>query len=109
LGAGLVLNTAAVDVLVKEFIGEGENGKECRPNQVGSWEDVTVAYCLNEEGVKVYNGTEDELGRKHLLPFTPDSHLSYRIPSVFPSRYAMYTKDWRLKFLHEGLEAQVWA
>lgn len=97
-GAGFVLNTAAVDVLVKELLGKGKSRKECRPNQAGFWEDVNVAYCLNEGGVKVFNGTQDEMGRERFLPFTPGNHFRYRIPPVTPDWYVKYTEDWGLKF-----------
>ena len=97
-GAGFVLNTAAVDVLVKELLGKGESGKKCRPNDVGPWEDVNVAFCLNEGGVKIHNGTQDEMERERFLPLTPGNHLHYRIPSVSEGWYAMYTKDSGLKF-----------
>lgn len=97
-GAGFVLNTAAVDVLGKELLGEGKSKEKCRPNQVGFWEDVNVAYCLNEGGVKIYNGTQDEMGRERFLPFTPGNHFGYRIPPRVPDWYALYTKEWGLKF-----------
>jgi len=97
-GAGFVLNTAAVDVLGKELLGKGKSGEKCRPNQVGFWEDVNVAYCLNEGGVKIYNATQDEGGRERFLPFTPGNHFHYRIPPRVPDWYALYTKEWGLKF-----------
>jgi len=95
-GAGFVLNAPALDVLGKELLGHGKKKRLCRPNQVGFWEDVNVAFCLHEGGVHVYNGTQDAHGRERFLPFKPGHHLRYRVPPK-PDWYAVYTKEWGLK------------
>ena len=86
-GAGFVLNTAALEIL-----GKGLQGNDCRPNQVGFWEDVNVAYCLHTHGVDAYNTTQDTHGRERFLPFNPGHHLNYRVPPN-PDWYAKYTFD----------------
>lgn len=86
-GAGFVLNTAALEIL-----GKGLQGTDCRPNQVGFWEDVNVAYCLHTHGVDAYNTTQDSHGRERFLPFNPGHHLKYRVPPN-PDWYAKYTFD----------------
>ena len=91
-GAGYILNSAALSILANGL----ENDIQCRPNQVGFWEDVNTAHCLEQWGVFPYD-TRDHFGRERFLPFTPGHHYFYRINKQNPDWYVKYTENFQLK------------
>ena len=91
-GAGYILNSAALSILANGLV----NDIQCRPNQVGFWEDVNTAHCLEQWGVFPYD-TRDDFGRERFLPFSPGHHYLYRINKEHPDWYTKYTEHFQLK------------
>lgn len=64
-GAGYALNHNALALLIRSLPEE-----YCGPHLRGFWEDVMIAKCLREHGVKPTN-TQDEVGEERFHPFAP--------------------------------------
>ena len=81
-----MLNRAALRLLVSRL-----DEPACGPKLKVFAEDVQVARCLATASPPVIPyDTRDELGRERFLPFTPQNHLTYRVPKN-PDWYAKYS------------------
>jgi glycoprotein-N-acetylgalactosamine 3-beta-galactosyltransferase len=93
-GAGYILDKKALNVLATHL-----DSPLCYPHQRGFWEDVNVAHCLKVAGnIEPYD-TRDKLDRERFNPFTPGTHLDYRIPKKEGDWYPKYNP-----FLKEGYD-----
>ena len=94
-GAGYILDKTALRILAENI-----DSPKCFAHQEGFWEDVNVANCLRVSGNILPVDTRDTQERERFHPFTPGSHLTYRIPP--PT-----VNDWYPKynpFLKEGFD-----
>eukprot|EP01031_Cornospumella_fuschlensis_P031626 gene31627-38220_t len=92
-GAGYTLDRKALQVL-----GSNLDSTKCYPHQVGFWEDVNVASCLQKSADIMPYDTRDELGRERFHPFTPGHHLDYRPPANGDDWYVKYNPNLKLGF-----------
>jgi len=94
-GAGYLLNKASLKLLASNAL----DNPLCQPHLHGFWEDVQVASCLKKTAGVLPFDTRDYQGRERFHPFTPGSHLTYRISPKNPDWYAKYSVE-----LKEGLD-----
>lgn len=97
-GAGYTLNKAALKALVVDTF------PVCMPHLRTFAEDVMVAECLREYVNVFPYDTKDDHGGERYMPFTPEHHLTYRLP---PEADRASSEDWYVKYsigIKEGLD-----
>jgi hypothetical protein len=90
-GAGYILDKHSLKKIAPLL-----DSPKCYAHQVGFWEDVNVAHCLQVLDIKPYD-TRDSQGRERFHPFSPGQHLEYRIPTK-PDWYAKYNPELKVGY-----------
>eukprot|EP01035_Chromulina_nebulosa_P017657 gene17657-23244_t len=93
-GAGYIIDRVSLEVLENNI-----DTPKCFPHQRGFWEDVNIANCLKVSAEILPIDTRDSSERERFHPFTPGSHLTYRIPQGNNDWYPKYNPN-----LKEGFD-----
>eukprot|EP00752_Nemacystus_decipiens_P004620 g4217.t1 len=72
-GPSYVLNQASVGLLASRLDDDSS-----QPHTRRSWEDLLVGRILKKSGVEAFD-TRDALGRERFHPYTPATHLGFRL------------------------------
>ena len=78
--------------------------KVCKPTLQVAGEDVQIADCLRHSGNVLPYDTRDEKHRERFHPFTPGSHMFFKIVDQAAVKAAGKQLDWYTKYSAWGIQ-----